>query len=98
MSNRKIAIVTWLDAYFSDTLPKEVNLQRETAGFLIQNNKRVVRIALTLDERGPSDMMSIPRGMVRELKILELKGVRHELPEDEVEPSDSDVENAKDGY
>lgn len=90
----KIAVVTWLDAYFSDSLPKEINMVRTTAGWLVQCNKRVVRIALTHDERGYADMMSIPKMMVRSMKILEMKALRDETEADEVEPTEADVADA----
>lgn len=99
MSNRKIALVTWTDAYFSDTLPKEINMLRTTCGFLIQNNSRVVRIAQTLDERGPGDILSVPRGMVRTVKLVDAKTLHDEqLPEDETEPSAEDERQAARGY
>jgi hypothetical protein len=95
----KLCVVEWLDAWFSTMLSQEVNLVRQTAGWLIQNNKRVVRIALTIDwERGPGDMMNIPRSLVRSIKILDSAALREEKTDgtDECEPSaDAVAEAAK---
>jgi hypothetical protein len=91
--------VEWLDAYFSDTLPKDVNMVRTTAGWLVQNNKRVVRVALTYDDRGAADMMTIPRGMVRSVRIVDAKTLRDEqIPADDVEPTEADHAEAARGY
>lgn len=94
----KIAVVEWCDAWFSATLSADVNLIRTTSGWLVQNNKRVVRVALTLDDRGPGDIMNIPRAFVRKVRVLDTKQLRDEAPDDAVEPSEADVLNAQEGY
>lgn len=94
----KIAVVTWTDAYFSETLPREINMVRYTCGYLVQNNKRVVRLAMSLDERGPADIMSIPRGMVRDVKIIDAEALRAEAEADEIEPTVEELIDAQRGY
>ena len=96
MSHQKLAVVEWTDAWFSSSLVTDVNLLRTTAGWLIQNNKRIVRIALTLDERGPADILSIPRAMIRKIRIIETKQLRAESTDgsDEVEPSEQELNDA----
>lgn len=95
----KLVTVEWCDAWLSDTLRKDVNLIRETAGWLVTNNKRVVRIALTVDERGPGDVMNIPRSMVRKIRVIDVSALRDEqTPNDDVEPSANDVLEAERGY
>lgn len=98
MSKPKIAVVTWIDAWYSDSLSADVNMLRETCGFLVANNKRIVRIALTIDERGPSDLMNIPKAYVRSVKILDAKHLRDEVESDAAEPSEDDMIQAQRGY
>lgn len=71
---------------------------RETAGWLVQNNKRVVRVALTVDERGPADLMTIPKSMIRKVRVIDVNALRDETVDDEVEPSESDKLEAERGY
>lgn len=94
----KFAVVEWQDAWLSSTLSADVNLIRTTAGWLVQNNKRVVRVALTVDERGPGDVMSIPRGMVRKVRVVDAKLLRDEAEGDEAEPTEAVLLDAKEGY
>lgn len=96
----KLALVVWRDAWFSAQLSVDINLNRSTVGWLVHNNKRIVRIALTYDhERGPADIMNIPRAMVKQIKILDAKLLRDEVADlDEVEPLEDDKIEAKDQY
>lgn len=99
MSRYKVAQVTWIDAWFSDHLVADVNLLRETAGWLVTNNKRIVRVALTIDERGPADIINIPRAYVRKVRVLDVAALRDEqLPDDEIEPGEDDMLEAERGY
>jgi hypothetical protein len=85
MSSYKIAVVEWNDAWFSENLSSDVNCLRKTVGWLIQNNKRVVRIALTQDADGVQDIMNVPRAYVRSLRIIDPKQLRDETEADTVE-------------
>jgi hypothetical protein len=93
----KFAIVDWVDAWLSDTLERDTTCLRHSAGWLVQNNSKVVRLALTVDGRGPGDVMNIPRSLVRSVEIL-LVETRPEGPEDVVEPSPEDLAEAEAGY
>lgn len=96
--NYKVAVVEWCDAWFSDSLSSDVNLVRHTVGWLVQNNKRVIRLALTYDDRGPADLMNIPRAYVRKIRVLDTRGLRDETDEDLTEPSEKDMLEAAKGY
>lgn len=78
----KIAIVEWNDAWFSENLSADVNCVRHTVGWLVQNNKKVVRVALSRDADGTQDIMNIPRAYVRSLKLLDPKAFKDEEPDD----------------
>ena len=94
----KMAVVEWIDAWLSDTLQADQGCIRYTAGWLVHNNSKIVRIALTVDGRGPGDVMNIPRSLVRRVKIVGEDLLQAETPEDEIEPPEADVLAAKNGY
>lgn len=94
----KFAHVEWCDAWFSSSLEASTTMIRHTAGWLVHNNSRIVRIAATLDERGPADIMNIPRQLVRKVAVLDADLLRTEQPADEIEPPEADVLEAAKGY
>lgn len=94
----KFAHVEWCDAWYGSALEAKTVLIRHSAGWLVHNNKKIVRIATTVDERGPGDIMNIPRSMVRKVQVLDAAILRAETEEDELEPPEADVLEAKRGY
>jgi hypothetical protein len=94
----KFAVVTWGDAWWSDSLHTDVIMVRQTAGWLVQANKRIVRVALTIDERGPADLMNVPRAYVRDIKILDGRSLRAIAEDEEVEPTEKDILEGKKAY
>lgn len=94
----KFAYVEWCDAWYGSSLEATTVMIRHSAGWLVHNNKKIVRIATTIDERGPSDIMNIPRPMVRKVTVLDGSLLRAEAASDEIEPPEADVLEAKKGY
>lgn len=94
----KFALVEWCDAWFTSSLEASTTMIRHTSGWLVHCNKRVVRVAATVDERGPADIMNIPRSLVRKVTVLDAALLKAESASDEIEPPEADVCEALKGY
>jgi len=76
-SKKKIVCIDWEDAasnsgYYNKDKPKETTtVNARTVGFLMENNRKVVKICAEGFEDGEfRHVHAIPKGMVRKITIL----------------------------
>lgn len=70
----RIAVVYWLDAHYAEADDGLPGLEQISAGILLQNDRRAVKLAMAVDWHGdgdgPRDVLTIPRGMVTRVEVL----------------------------
>lgn len=73
MKKLQIAVVLWLDAYhIEENEPGVSGIMQLSAGVLIERKRTHVKLALLypLGDAEPNEVLTIPRGMIRSIKIV----------------------------
>ena len=76
-SKKKIVCIEWEDAsnsngYYDKDHPEGTStVQARTVGYLIENNRKVIKLAVeTFEDGALRHIHSIPKGMVRKIKYF----------------------------
>lgn len=71
----KIAFVRWKDAFSSEELDDDPHCLQYSAGILLQNNRKCVKLALIWDETEARDILTIPRAYVETIEVVHVAKV-----------------------
>lgn len=66
-----IAIVVWEDAAFFGDPNEARSIYCHSVGYLLEDGKKHVQIAMDISELSPRDVLTIPRAYVRQVRVVE---------------------------
>lgn len=79
----KVVLVTWADAYFSEDDDGKDHFKQPSVGWLITNNKKVVKLAQTYNEDGPKEVLTVPKAYVQSIEVLADRRVKRVKKKDD---------------
>lgn len=75
MKYKKLVVIEWEDPTWvsEESLESEFNLMKQyTAGFLVKENKKYIRVAMNYDEDNIGEFTDIPKSLIKKIRWIKI--------------------------